>query len=30
MGKTALFVETYVDDATLAGIYIQHQQGGDE
>lgn len=30
MGKTALFVETYVDGATLASIYIQHQQGGNE
>ncbi|GLR08547.1 hypothetical protein COO59_19125 [Mixta theicola] len=30
MGKTALFVEAYVDGATLTGIYIQHQQGGNE
>lgn len=29
MGKTALFTEFYVDGATLAGIYIQ-QQDGDE
>lgn len=30
MGKSALFVETYVDGAALTGMYIQNQQGGNQ